>query len=295
MDADTKLQGDNNPKAVFIRHKCDSTVKVLRTMWDRGLIALHYEDSESTNPEDYGTPAARKALKRLSGYCKDGAIVGACFREIESSRILVGRIRPGSVIRAEEFTDSEAKRRFVYKVVELEDAKKVSYADFPLLKGIQPRQATITGWQSAANVLKAALDGKPIPRKPSNLHPSQLEVLCYEWLRDRNYLEHLVLPIGRSLIDIDILGVNKDGQRVLAQVTHAKDKEKLEDKRKRLAEHIKENDHAYFFLPEKAGLSAVANIKQVTLERVFEEIQSDDPAVRAMLDFMFGGEDRSEA
>ena len=37
---------------VFVRHKMSSTEEILRELWDLGLIALHYQDIDSVDPED---------------------------------------------------------------------------------------------------------------------------------------------------------------------------------------------------------------------------------------------------
>ena len=49
------------------------------------------------------------------------------------------------------------------------------------------------------------------------LSDKQWEVLCDEYLRDKVGLRSLVLGVGGTLKDIDIYGVDSEGQRVLAQ------------------------------------------------------------------------------
>lgn len=270
-------------QAVFIRHNCSSTTTVLNQLWDERLIALHYDDSYSVNPEEY-YPAGRKALERLWRYCNTGAIVGADYRRLNGAAMLVGRIAPGSNVIARAFHDPISAQSFIYKVVALQDAVEVPYIDYPLLVGIQPRQATITGWPAAARVLESAINGAPLSREPSNLHPSQLEVLCYEWLCSAHLLEALLMPIGRGLMDIDILGINKNGGRVLAQVTYSTNNAELEDKERRLLQHAREMDEIYFFLPRKASLSPNPRVKQVTFKRVLDELESSaDKSTQMML------------
>lgn len=275
---------------VFVRHNCSSTIAGLQELWKDRKIALHYEDNSSTNPEDY-PPAGRKALERLWRYCNSGAIVGADYRQLNGEKMLIGILKKGTEVKAEEFAGSEPGKPFIYKVVELSEAVEVPYADYPLLAGIQPRQATITGWPSADKILWAALKGKSLPREASSLHPSQLEVLCYEWLRGCGKLERLVLPIGRGLIDIDILGIDRDGKRVIAQVTHSVNAKDLADKKSRLLRHARSDlDAMYFFLPDNAPLDACEGVKQVTLGRVLEELElNSDASTRAMLQEMFAG------
>jgi hypothetical protein len=60
----------------------------------------------------------------------------------------------------------------------------------------------------------------------SDLSPSQQEILCSEFLRMPEVesrglprLVHLLLPPGKTMRDIDIVGTAADGKRLLAQVT----------------------------------------------------------------------------
>jgi hypothetical protein len=201
--------------------------------------------------------------------------------------MLVGKLEQGARVFSEEFRDSG--KSFIYKLAQLSEAVEVPYADYPLLAGIQPRQATIIGWPSADKILWAALNKKSLLREASSLHPSQLEVLCYEWLRSFGKLERLVLPIGRGLIDIDILGIGRDGNRVIAQVTHSVNAKDLADKKGRLLRHARSDlDAMYFFLPGNAPLDACDGVELVALDRVLEKLESkSDASTRAMLQEMF--------
>ncbi len=274
-------------RPVFIRHNCSSTPKILRQLWEERLIALHYDDSESTKPEDY-YPAGKNALSRLWQYCDTGALVGADYRRFTGDAMLIGRISEGSKVTAREFSDPDAEKSFIYKVVKLQDAVEARYGDYPLLVGVQPRQATITGWPAAGRVLEAAISRKSLLREPNSLHPSQLEVLCYEWLRSARLIERLLLPIGRGLVDIDILGINGRGKRIIGQVTHSANTAELEEKERRLLQHARPQDEVYFFFPKHASLKPNPRVKQVFFRQVLETLEnSTDSATKVMLDEMF--------
>jgi len=276
-------------QTVFVRHNCSSTQHVLEQLWKRRLIALHYENKLSTNPADYG-PKGRNALKRLWKYCTSGAIVGADYRRLGRAAMLVGELPKNSRVQGEEFRDPDTGHTFIYKVAVLHRAREVRFVDYPLLLGRQPRQATITGWPSAARVLEAAIHNHPLPYDASCLHPSQLEVLCYEYLRERHHLERLLMPIGRSLLDIDILGLDKDGNKVLAQVTHSMSKSKLDDKRQRLLQHALPSDKCFFFVPERAPLAVSPNVESIPITRVLSALKaSSRVSTKRMLSEMFAG------
>jgi hypothetical protein len=226
---------------VFARLNCSSTKDILNELWEERLIALHYGDSFSLNPDDYPN-AGKHALARLQRYARDGAIVAANFHRLHRDRLLLGELQPGSEVRAKKFGD-----RYVYKVAKLTHCREVKYADFPLLLAIQPRQGTLVGWPSAKDILRSALHGEPLPIKVSSLSPDQLEVVCYEYLRTSERISRLLMPIGRCLIDIDIFGIDKHGRRVLAQVTQACSAKANAEKMNNLLAHRDRESQLYFF------------------------------------------------
>ena len=284
------MQSNCPEQSVFVRHNCSSTTAILQQLWNERKIALHYEDKFSVIPEDF-SPAGRKALKRLLRYSESGAIVGADFRQLNGEKMLVGILNKDSKVEATMFCDPESGESFIYRVVKLSKAVEVPYVDYPLLAGIQPRQATITGWPSARKILWAALKNESLPREASSLHPSQLEVLCYEWLRGRGKLDRLVLTIGRGVIDIDILGIGQGDKRVIAQVTHSVNVSDLRDKKDRLLRHGRRGvDTMFFFLPDLARLDPCEGVELVTLGSVLKDLEStseSDASTKAMLQEMF--------
>ena len=270
-------------KAAFTRLKCSSTPKVLEELWTRRLIALHYKNICSVDPADYG-PSGAKTLQRLIDYCAEGRIVGADFRKLYRDRMLVGRLRAGSQVWAESFTDGADP--LIYKVAQLTDCVEVPYVRYPVLLAIQPRQTTLTGWPSAKRALDAAVESTSLPRAVGSLDPSQLEVICYEWLRSQDLLSRLILPIGRGMVDIDIFGIDSHSRRVYAQVTHATSLAKNTTKLKRLLCHASETDRLYYFCPSTVSIDD-SRVTVVTIEDVFAKLDCD-PASRRMLSLMLG-------
>ena len=241
--------GKSKMQAVFIRHNLDATPDTLEDLWSRRLIAVHYESIASTDPEDYGL-AGKAALKRLHRYCSSGAIVGATYRSIHPDTILVGEIEKGSQVEVRPYSQDPDYHDYLFKVVQLQSAREVPYLDYPLLAAIQPKQATITGWPSAEKYLSAILQREQIEWSVDSLAPGQLEVICYEFLRMTGVLKALLLPIGRSLPDIDICGIDEHGNKVLAQVTHADETPEMRGKLNRLKEYHSHSVKLIFFGPE---------------------------------------------
>lgn len=259
-----------NVQAIFIRHNFRGTSYILEELWRDRRIALHYDESWSTDPEDYA-PSGRKALNRLWGYCEAGAVVGAVFRTIRPASMLVGEIEAGSVVEPLKYSDPETGESFIYKTVQLIRAREVSFRDYPLLAGIQPRMAAITGWPSARDYLMAILGHTTLPQRVTSLHPSQLEVLCYEYLRWRNDIAALLLPIGRNMLDIDIVGIGSSCT-VLAQVTHTTASREIFDKLQRLKNYEGADGRLLFFGPASAKIES-NNTEFIGIEKVFEDLQ----------------------
>ncbi|MCD4673941.1 MAG: hypothetical protein K8R77_14865, partial [Anaerolineaceae bacterium] len=194
-------------KTIFIRHKLSANDEILEDLWAKRKIAVHYANIRSTNPSDY-QKSGEKFLSRFWEYCNNGAIVGATYRKIRPAHMLLGVLEKGSLI---EWTD-EYGDDYIYKTAQLTKPKIISFHDYPLLSAIRPRGGTITGWTSAQKYLQALLENDKIPFEVKSLAPSQVEVICYEYLKIKGIIKALLLPIGRGLPDIDIFGLNNSGE-----------------------------------------------------------------------------------
>jgi hypothetical protein len=276
------MESASSGKALFIRHKIGSTPEILNTLIERGLIAIHFEDKKSTDPDDYKTPAARKALRRLWNYCKLGAIVGADFTSADGDTMLVGRIKPRSQVKPESFD------KYIYKTVQLHDVKRISLRKCQLLSALRPRQTTIIGWPSARMYLEALMHGRDIPFEVNSLDPNRLEVLCYEYLRREGLLAALLMPIGRTMQDVDIFGINTDGKKVIVQVTHNRNQDEIQDKLERLRKYTSLGALLFFFGPRSRMIDD-GDIRYIANEEVFNSLTADRNSVyykmvRNMLD-----------
>jgi len=257
-----------NMNTVFIRHNFgqDCIISITK-FWKKRIIAIHFNNIKSTNPNDYEC-AGRKALNKLWKYCDEGALVAATYRIITKSEIIIGEIKKGSIIKVIE--DQNQK----YKTVKLVNARIISLLDYPLLSAIQPRQTTLTNWKSAENLLNSIYFNKKKDLDVDSLNPSQLEVICYEYLKKKNILKSILLPIGRGLPDVDIFGFNNCFVKILAQVTHAKDKDAIKTKLEALKAYKRRNVKLFFFCPYDAMIKdPVVNI--IAIENVYDELSKD--------------------
>jgi len=210
-------------------------------------------------------------LSRLHSCLKTGAIVAASYREIKPAMLKVGRIDPTqSRIQARRFQDRN-RGELTYKVVNLVKAKNINLSRYPVLTGIQPRGGTLTGWQSATRILESILNNKPLPLELASLHPSQLEVLCHEFLRETGRLKHLLTPIGRNMYEIDICGLTDDGTLLLAQVTHSDHQGTVDDKARRLAAFAGQDRRLIFFGPASVHPTD-SRLTFIYIEDVFDQM-----------------------
>ena len=270
-------------KAVFIRHKMSSTTEILEKLWNKRVIAIHYENIRSTNPDDYEDPAAKHALNRLHTYCNQGAVVGAIYRQIRPAQILVGIIKKGSEIKIfDEYGD-----KYIYKTVQLQDTKEVSLLDYPLLGAIQPRLTAIARWRGVSDLLWRIASNQRIPENVKYLAPGQLEVVCQEYLRMKGILKFLLLPIGRNLQDIDIVGIGNDGGRVIAQVTQSKKQAKV-DKKLRILENYKGRGVKLIFFGPKSCNITSGEVEYIPIETIIPAlISSQVPIYSKAIDLLF--------
>lgn len=253
-------------KAIFIRNKLGCSDTMLNHLWEKRLIAIHFEDIFSTDPKDYHKSSAIKAIKKLNNYCKDGVIVGSTYPKIHPDTILVGEIPAGSQIeKLEEYGNR------IYKVVQMEKVREVFYKDYPLLLAVQPRQMTLNGWPSAKNTLESILGMKELEIGVRSLAPQQIEVICYEYMRYKGIIQVLRMPIGRALKDIDIWGLDGQCNDVIAQVTLADNPKVISEKVERLKSY---KGMAHIFFGPSSCENAVehGSMKYIPIELAFQTL-----------------------
>lgn len=185
----------------------------------------------------------------------------------------------------EEVTNTDDGIR-IYKGLKLTDTNWVWYRDYPVLLAVQLRQGSVSGWNKGETQLRAIRKGVSDLREilgddptytemAQLLAPGQLEVLCNEFLRDQNdqYLQNL--PVGRSLQDVDIVArTSPNGERVLAQVTHARDTTDIQSKAADLIRYGQRemgNTKLLFFGPEynENDLAGYEIDEYISNERVY--------------------------
>ena len=268
----------------FIRHRFEGvTAAILQPFFEQGRFVLRYQDIESCNPDDYDDKPASDAIRRMNEFRARGGLMVADYSELMNGKMLIGRVERGTPVEYERVPDLAGEH--VYKTIQMKQVRQISVMHYPVLLSIRPRQGGIMiSWDKYRSLVEAAYESKALPAHVRSLSDGQLEVLCFEYLRDTGELAYLLMPIGRTLADVDVLGVNSQGARVAAQVTFATDSQELEHKALALAQYASELASGVFFSPNTPPEQFPGNVRWVGIDHVFEYFnQKSHPLLTAML------------
>jgi hypothetical protein len=224
----------------FCRHTqaLDIDGQTRKRLWDERRIAIHFphdkrgtlaeeSDNSSVDPEDYAG-AGRRAMKALARLAAEGGHV--CAQHHGYEQVQVGRIDPGSKIDVLDGKWGKAwgleGRTAKLKSLQLQKDKVVNACDYAVILVGRPRLGTLMRWPNAGKLIENLVEGNEAQITFETLSPDQQEILCSEFLRSQDArrfglpcLAHLILPVGRTMKDLDILGLATDGKRIFAQVT----------------------------------------------------------------------------
>lgn len=223
----------------YIRHlsKLGVTDAMIHHLWNKETIAIHYphnkdgslgeSDLESTNTNDY-TGSAKSAMKALNELVRQGGYVFAQYRDHDHYKI--GYVPPNSPIKliegewSDKYPELEG-RKAVMKGVKLSKIQVLSPVDAISLVCAQPRQGTFCRWWRVGRRVEDLVEQRDTLATLDSLTPDLQEVMCSEFLRSGidNRLPRVVAlltPVGRTMKDVDIVGISANGERVVVQVTH---------------------------------------------------------------------------
>ncbi len=259
-------------KVGFIRHtNKDIAQDTINQLKKKRCIAIHYTDSYCTDPQKY-KGSAREAMRKLQNWCQSGKSVLADY----GNSMVVGKIRFGSKVETEPIADPEYKKEIVcFKTVKLYAVKEVNSNSFEFFRSVLPRRGTISDAPKCTKRAFAILRGRrKLESNVTSLSPGQLEVLCSEYLRVHKKLDFLLLPIGRTLKDIDIYGLCGK-KKVFAQVTQSNEEKEIKDKIGKLKSHGGKNDFKIFFGPgNHRSKFDDDKIKYISISDVFKEMEA---------------------
>jgi hypothetical protein len=288
MDKVELEQFIENHDVVYIRHLMASNKEAYQSLISKRIAAIHYGECikkgvDKTVLENHllldnyeESSTGQRALNRLIGYCKTGAIVVADYSSpyytnsktgIEKT-ITIGILRGDKNMRpkVERYEPEPDDRKqnedgLFYKQVTLDEVIELRGADLAMMLAIQPRGNTVIHWEEGENAIKfiyrrekkLKLNIESIGYR--ELFPAQQEVLCSEYLRSESAgdirVKYLLLPVGRGMKSIDICG---SGERklVFAQVSFTDKKDEIKEKLKALNDAAKRGTTKVYFGPKSA-------------------------------------------
>lgn len=228
-------------KTYFARHagNLDISAETLAALREQHMFGIHFPwtkkdlqggaDTKSLDPELYID--GKRPLNAMLELARDGGYICATYSDTRTA--LVGKVLPGSSIELFEGRwGSEPSRPAVMKVLRMHSVEKVPASRQALLLSVQPRQGTFVRWWAIRDMVECIVEHRTPPEGLNSLHPTYQEVMCAEYLREHERAEfprlrHLLMPVGRTMKDVDILGIAEDGNLLLAQVTFGSGEAKL--------------------------------------------------------------------
>jgi hypothetical protein len=172
----------------FARHKDDwGNLGLPRYLYERGIVALHFEPVLSWNPLDY-VRSGRCAITYLNALNEgeEDAYVFASYNFKGQANVIRGQPSRGSKLFLRDFAECEieAAARPPLKMLFLENVQQVSRGDFPLAYLLAPQRSTFVKWPSVERVAMPWLLNEPADLlNPASYLPASIEVACEEYLR----------------------------------------------------------------------------------------------------------------
>lgn len=218
-------------------------IDIQQSLFDERAIAVHFDDIPSTKPEDYQEGSARNTMQRFARLMQEGGYICCDYPAIQ--KMLIAEVVAGSQII------STSASPYLKKVITT-NAVEVSARMRVRLKAGAPRQGTLAKWQKIGHRLENMIKGT-VEKAWDWLLPSEQETVCQEYLRSERGLRNLLMPFGRTLEDVDIMGITDNGRMIFAQVTLQTDRSALLKKTEGLNKYEREGACIMFCPKSKAA------------------------------------------
>ncbi|MEO7300128.1 MAG: hypothetical protein ABI042_16310 [Verrucomicrobiota bacterium] len=222
----------------FIRHSSGLNISdaTRERLWAERRIAVHYPhdrngkftkaDNESLDPDDY-VGKAKSVMRTFQLLRREGGYV--CAQYFGQSALLLGTVAPNAKITLLRGKGGSSSRVAVLKTIQLANTKLLDPHDHSIIAASRPQQGTIGRWHAVGEAVAAIIEHRAQSLSWGSISSRQQEVACSEFLRlpivsksGLPRLQSLILPVGSTLKDVDIIGIGYDGKRIFAQVTYSK-------------------------------------------------------------------------
>lgn len=260
-------------------------------LWEKKLVAVHYpenrerklldQDNDSRDAQSY-TGRAAQVMRNLVKLSNAGGYVCAEYHGQEEC--LVGKVEPGTKIKLVKgrwgTNSGHGGRVAVLKALPLTKVRSVRPRDHAVILVGRPRHWTLSRWPSAKDTIENIVEERHAPETLDSLSPDQQEILCGEFMRlpiaeemGLPRLDHLLLPVGRTMRDIDILGMDANGRMIFAQVTRLDLKQAL-SKQRRMSHYKDEADGHVVLFCDHERAEQVEKVQVFPVQTAFEQFRS---------------------
>src|SRR3989339_835634 len=216
---------------------------IQNALFTQRRIAIHYQN-KGWNPNNYKMNF-RPRIQKFNDLREEGGIVCVDYPAINT--IVIARVKAN---QKRQVQMAHAGRHAAeLKYLHVDRIRKISGTGRTFLRMLA-NQGTLKRWPSMKEVVVQIWKSGRLPHRWDSLTAGQEEVVCQEYLRARFGMRFLLWPIGRTMPDVDIVGMTKM-KTVYAQVTH-KCGDDVERKTNILAQYTKQGT-CYFFCPKPAA------------------------------------------
>lgn len=267
----------------FIRHKWNEQWNtIVDYLFDKRLIAIHFDNNLKWDPKKYTSKGPKSAFNALTNLSATGGIVIARYQTKDEA--LIGEIAPGATKEIHDRPDSNGSLKEL-KILQLQNWHSFTINEFSLPFLLSAGQGTISRWHMAEKAVNAVYNHitqnkagfsniKQIPPSMELLSGWHYEVLCEEWLREKNIISRKLFKTGGSLACYDLVAIGpaiNNSQIIYCQVKYdGKDADF-----KKFADGASDCNALYYFFASEANkyklnnlLNSHGNKTRITLESI---------------------------
>lgn len=234
-------------------------------LFDSKKICIHYEDV--VNPFDrkqYRGSTAKTAIDYINRVSDHETLIVASYAGQEEMLI-------GISVLGSKYIETVENSQL--KVIQLRDAKVVRRHEFPLPFVIPPPFSAFVRWRMGEAAVNSFYFEQAQEPKLNMLLPWHLEILSEEWLRKQKLLRHKIFQTGKYMKDFDIVGVNTDGEYVIAQVKYRATDAEVDHFFKQAEPLAGKN--SFFFAGNRLAYAGSGRV--IHLQEVFDEFTEAEP------------------
>jgi hypothetical protein len=258
----------------FIRHNWDGPqwTQVISTLFQANRVGVHFDEvqppADPFDPNQYSEKAGRTAIRYLSQCSDEQALVVGAYRNHD--RILIGLSEVNS-------KQALSINGIQIKSLQLTNVRTITMDEFPLPFLIAPPFSTMVQWDKGTLAVNSFYFNQNPELAVDLLSPWHLEILAEKWLRRRGLLTRKLYKTGKSMKDMDIVGISPHGRYVVAQIKFSCKDEVISAFFERVQQL--HNTFGYFFTKD----SVMQHERLILLTNVFDEFQNEQSYLRGLI------------